>query len=133
MQAMLIFPHEPVSAGNLFLLAIGGEYEIIEGTAKSPLVVPALAGPQSQFPPTTTWVHGARHGARYVVSRRDHERLGTVRSIRFWYDNGERLMNLMKGTWMKALAWAGWAGVLGALLCFSAPLYGEERGRDPSI
>ena len=36
-------------------------------------------------------------------------------------------MNFMKGTWMKALARAGWAGVLGALFCFSAPLYGEDN------
>ncbi|MGA2254069.1 MAG: tetratricopeptide repeat protein [Thermoguttaceae bacterium] len=36
-------------------------------------------------------------------------------------------MNHLKGTWMKALARAGWASVVGALFCFSAPLYGEEN------
>ena len=35
-------------------------------------------------------------------------------------------MNLMKGTWMKALARAGWAGALAAMLCVSAPVYGED-------
>ncbi len=35
-------------------------------------------------------------------------------------------MKFIKGTWMKALARAGCASVLGVLLCVRAPLYGED-------
>ncbi len=35
-------------------------------------------------------------------------------------------MDLTKGSWMKGLLKAGWAGIVGAILCVSAPAYGED-------
>ena len=56
------------------------------------------------------------------------ERSGTVRSVRFWYDMRERLMNYYEGN-LDEGSGEGRLGrrAGGCLLCLSAPLYGEDN------